>query len=298
MGTLIAYKYPTPLFLKLADHTYVECGTGARGWSCWGGKTNGTAFHRGAGSTLQANAIAEPDERAGISCYLINGVCHQAANRILYPARILVTGARGYGVSEALFGPYGRPRGFLGFCNAPFNKHEHVSGDLPECEDDAVAMSGQETTTSPEDRKYADMTANVYAETNMGPLMRADSKDPADLLAEITDFQLKLFSLMMEFRLQPSPAMGTLFPEMIEHRTRVEKTRFAIEQEFSKGGVSVDEFTTAMNDQFVDFQRDSANTLSETDYQNLFGVSRDEEVWLGDPSIAAEAFSEFQSSSE
>lgn len=38
MGMLVVRHYPTKLFLKAADHTYVECGTGAQGWSCWGGK--------------------------------------------------------------------------------------------------------------------------------------------------------------------------------------------------------------------------------------------------------------------
>ena len=51
MGTLIAKKYPTKLFLKAADHTYVECGTGGKAWSCWGGKTGGTAFNSGTGTT-------------------------------------------------------------------------------------------------------------------------------------------------------------------------------------------------------------------------------------------------------
>src|SRR5512134_1966613 len=133
MGTLVAKRYSTPLFADLADHTYVECGTGGKGWSCWGGKQGGTRLHSGAGSTKRADEIAQPDERAGITCYLINGVCHQAANRILLPAGITVQGARGYGVSEALFGTYGRPRGILGVCQAPFDQRPDVTDDLSEC---------------------------------------------------------------------------------------------------------------------------------------------------------------------
>ena len=34
MGKLIAKAYPTTLFLDQADHTYVECGTGKKAWSC------------------------------------------------------------------------------------------------------------------------------------------------------------------------------------------------------------------------------------------------------------------------
>ena len=88
MATLVVMHYPTSLFANLADHTYVKCGTGGKAWSCWGGKTGGALLRQGVGSTNQANAIAEPNERAGIRCYLINGVCHQAANRILFAAGI------------------------------------------------------------------------------------------------------------------------------------------------------------------------------------------------------------------
>ena len=81
MGDLVAMAYPTKLFANLADHTYVMCGTGGKAWACWGGKTGGTELRRATGSTQRADEIAEPDEHAGITCYLINGVCHQAANR-------------------------------------------------------------------------------------------------------------------------------------------------------------------------------------------------------------------------
>jgi len=70
MGTLVVMRYPTSLFANLADHTYVECGTGGKAWACWGGKSGGTALRRNAGSTKRADAIAAPNERAGIKCYL------------------------------------------------------------------------------------------------------------------------------------------------------------------------------------------------------------------------------------
>ena len=112
MGTLVAMHYPTMLALGAADHTYVRCSTGRKAWSCWGGKTGGSFLRSGSGSTNQADAIAEPcNECAGVTCYLVNGVCHQAANRILFPAGIFVTGARGYGVSSAILGLTGDRRG-------------------------------------------------------------------------------------------------------------------------------------------------------------------------------------------
>src|SRR5262245_5474911 len=146
MGDLVAKRYPAKLFANLADHTYVECGTGGKGWACWGGKNGGTELRRATGSTKRADEIAEPDEHAGITCYLINGVCHQAANRILLPASITVRGARGYEVSEALFGTYGRPGGFLGMCKAPFDQQAGTTGDLPECTTMARQMVKRERT--------------------------------------------------------------------------------------------------------------------------------------------------------
>jgi len=148
MGKLVVMCYSTSLFANLADHTYVKCGTGGRAWGCWGGKTGGTELRRGTGSTKRADAIAEADERARIKCYLINGVCHQAANRILFPAGITVRGARGYDVSEALFGTYGRPRGPFGTCRSPFHKHAGITGDLPECVE-ARATRQQVTRKAP-----------------------------------------------------------------------------------------------------------------------------------------------------
>ena len=94
MGTLIAVKYPTKLFLKLFDHTYVMCGTGRVRWPCWGGSSGGTAFRSATGSTMRAALIAGADGRAGIACYLVNGVCHQAANRILSAGEATVRGVR------------------------------------------------------------------------------------------------------------------------------------------------------------------------------------------------------------
>jgi hypothetical protein len=287
MSTLVAKKYRTPLFLKLADHTYVECGTGARGWSCWGGKTGGTEFHRGIGSTAQANAIAEPDERAGITCYLINGVCHQAANRILLPAGILVVGARGYEVSEALYGPYGRPRGFLGFCNAPFDKHEQVTGDLSECEE---PESYEETLSDPKDIQYIERVTSLYSQQSVEMLAEGPDLDPKQLQTEIEVFQSALFSLMMDFRLGPEFADTDNAASMLEHRTNVEANRFEIEQSFADGEINVDAFVGYINSEVIGFQTAAANTLSEKDYQALLGLPRDEQVTLGDTQIARQAF--------
>lgn len=157
MGILVAKAYPTALFANLADHTYVECLGGGKGWSCWGGKVGGRIIGQGTASTNRADCIAKPDEKAGISCYLVNGVCHQAANRILIEAGITVRKARGSSVSTALFGTYGRKLSWP--CAAPFDRCLNVSGDLPACS--APASPGRLPKALNQDRERSEEATYV-----------------------------------------------------------------------------------------------------------------------------------------
>ena len=174
MGALILRHYPTSLFFKAADHTYVECGAGAKGWKCWGGKENGKLRRQGVGSTIRANEIAEPDERAGITCYLINGVCHQASNRILMAAGITADGVRGYTLSVIAFGPYGRERAKYDTCRAPLIDHSHITGDMPQCLGEATDTepSQIDSAGSPlydyQDRVYMAAVAALYGSNEHG----------------------------------------------------------------------------------------------------------------------------------
>ena len=88
-----------------ADHTYVTSDAGRR-WRCHGRSAGGIQICEGTGNEDQAVCLAQPDGDAGIA-YLRTGVCHQIANRILSPAGIAVSSARGIGISIATFGAYG-----------------------------------------------------------------------------------------------------------------------------------------------------------------------------------------------
>lgn len=153
MGQLIAKRYRTSMMAYLADHTHVECGAG-KAWGCFGGTQNGQAINAGEGSTARANEIAEPNGKAGVGRYLIDGVCHQAANRILLPANRLVTNARGYWLFVAIFGTYGR---------SGFNMHPNVTGDLPECTaaKSGIDISPRSKAESPEDSNTSDRIDSV-----------------------------------------------------------------------------------------------------------------------------------------
>lgn len=292
MGTLIAWHYPTDLFAKLADHTYVTCGNGGARWKCWGGDTGGNALRQGTGSTKRADAIAEPDERGGITCYLINGVCHQAANRILLPAKITVRGAKGYYVSEAMYGTYGRPRGFLGTCRAPFHQHPGVSGELTACETDVTDLSDDESESalnvldmpdeSNEFRKYLSRVTSLYEETDVDSL-QADSD-------QSKQFQLALFGELVSFKLTSSFMDTKGGSYLMEIRSNIEDQRAPLEESLQSKEMKIDEFVAVYNGLTEEFQQHLANTLPADQYRTLLEQEPGDVVVLGDPEIAREAF--------
>lgn len=294
MGTLVAFRYPTQLFLTLADHTYVACGTLGKAWSCWGGKTGGTELRRAPGSTQRADAIAEPDERAGITCYLVNGVCHQAANRILLPAGITVQGARGDAVSTALFGTYGRPRGILGFCRAPFDRHAGVGGDLAACIE-AGNRGEDEVAGDPRAGDGGDRRERAYLERALA-LHEGAGRLFADSASidEIVRFQLAQFALFVDYRLGDAPmhrefVAGRGRDALMTIREETEHERLAAEQRFADSG-DVEAFRKDDDALTLRFQARVGQLMDAERYTALLDQERGDDVTLADPEILAHAY--------
>jgi hypothetical protein len=282
MGVLVAKKYQTKLFLNAADHTYVECGTGARGWSCWGGKIGGTAFNSGNGSTVRADSIAQPNERAGITCYLINGVCHQAANRILLPAGILVTATRGYSVSSAMFGPYGRV-GMLP-CSAPFNQYPGAHGDLQACIAMSVSSASMKASKLPkvkgEDRHVRELK-EAYNEF-----------DPQ----EATHFDRMKFHVAL-FEREVKHRLGDRLGSTAKKGLRQAKENVELEHHQLATGklnkeLSNTEFVKAFNEMTHKFQDEVAGAISKAQYKKLMNLDNNERIVLADPDIVGMEFGE------
>jgi hypothetical protein len=103
VGTFFGYAIKMTL---PADHTYV---TSDRGhvWPCWGRFAGGNLICMGQGNLDEGDCLSQPNSEAGIN-YGVTGVCHQTANRILYPSRLLVSRASGYIGSVFAWGTYGR----------------------------------------------------------------------------------------------------------------------------------------------------------------------------------------------
>lgn len=292
MGTLVGYHYASTLFLKLADHTYVACGTLGKAWACWGGKSGGAALRQAPGSTKRADAIAEPNERAGITCYLVNGVCHQAANRILLPAGITVQGARGYSVSTALFGTYGRPRGILGFCRAPFDRHAGVTGDLDACieaarfdEDSGSSRIGDEG--DPRERAYLERALALHEDADKR-FAESSSTD------EIIRFQLAQFALFVDYKLGDEAmhrdfVAGSGRDALMSIREETERERLAAEQRFADSG-DMKAFRAADDALTLQFQNRVGKRMDGERYTALLDQERGDDVTLADPEILEHAY--------
>lgn len=87
------------------DHTYVTSSEG-HVWNCWGRSTGGQQICSGVADAGQADCLSQKNSHAGL-LYGITGVCHQTANRILYPARCIVSAADNYWLTALLYGTYG-----------------------------------------------------------------------------------------------------------------------------------------------------------------------------------------------
>lgn len=95
--------------LTFLDHTYVHIEKEDQSlikYGCWGRADDGRQICEGTGDVADAEMIATPSGLAGI-VYGVTGVCHQTANRILYPAQVTVMQAGGYAISSAIYGTYG-----------------------------------------------------------------------------------------------------------------------------------------------------------------------------------------------
>lgn len=91
-----------------ADHTYVRSDDGYK-WGCFGRDSGGSQVCAGTAGSKKADCLSKPRTSvyyAGL-LYAVHGVCHQAANRILYRTGRTVSAANGYWASWAVYGTYG-----------------------------------------------------------------------------------------------------------------------------------------------------------------------------------------------
>ncbi|GAB6265238.1 MAG: hypothetical protein STSR0001_06830 [Methanothrix sp.] len=234
-----------------ADHTYVKCDNPAFSWPCWGRDSGGKEICSGSGYASVADCISQPSSHAGI-IYAVTGVCHQTANRILFPAEeVVVSKAGGYSASVLLYGTYGT------------NLKEWI-GRLKKCED----ANAKRLSESPEIETPITSPESAYIQKVIGIYSKAERTD------ERFDITLlgKELQLMMEFRLG-----GILDLEEVDSATKLQanflEIKHEMDQDFLGGKISIERYVHDANEGIGDFLRQLAEVLGKDQFYKVFGLA-------------------------
>jgi hypothetical protein len=284
MATLRGHAIST--LFGLADHTYVTC-AGGYAWPCWGRSAGGKVISTGTGSSAEANCISWPASTAGL-IYGVTGVCHQTANRILWPAGITVSKAKGYWASFLAYGTYGTdvPAWLvrIGVCSTS-------TGEIPQCgvKGRAAASAAGKAGELPPDAKDRALVRAVKALYLKGVSpqehkRRLTIKGAVDLKTLASETQL-----VMQHRLGKAVRAG-----QIKNVQAIQAKLFATQEEIAKGihdgSIGGEELAQRMNAAVNKSLKDCLKALGKEEYVRLFELEPGETINLVDPKIAAKAY--------
>ena len=277
MATLQGHAIPLAGVLgKLADHTYVTC-TGGHAWPCWGRSAGGKVICSGTGSSEQAECISKPESHAGL-IYAVTGVCHQTANRILWPARVLVTAAKGYWISSLLYGTYGRGAAEWAALRAGCRG---LSGEIPDCMVPRMDLT-EVPETGPDESRYVEQVQALYAQTPATGEelnMRAMPQQGDALLNQD-------LTLLASYRIQAGEGSKQV-KDLIDLRDEFYVRKSRLDGLVQMDQISVAGYVEEANAGVVNFQQGCQDILGDDDYTQLTGLKPGETVTLIDPEIAA-----------
>jgi len=266
-----------------ADHTYVTSSDGYV-WPCWGRSSGGRLISSGQGSSAQANCLSQSDSHAGI-IYGVTGVCHQTANRVLWPARITVSKASGYWASTLLYGVYGTSTiPSLIEWEARKAHCSKVTGDraaaAPLRPSLIKAAARPVTPQSEEERVFLDKINELYT-----PHMKTMT------VAAITEmkapeFLAKELDLIADYKLAAAkdPKQITAL-QKIQGDVLKEKEHLVLALNNRK--ITGEEYAQKVNDLFVSMLNKCSQTVSEEHYVKLFDMKPGITFGIVDPKIMA-----------
>lgn len=280
MATLRGHAIPT--LFGLADHTYVTC-LGGYAWPCWGRSAGGRVISTGTGSSAQANCISLPASTAGL-VYGVTGVCHQTANRILWPAGITVRRAKGYWASFLAYGTYGTdvPAWLIriGVCSTS-------SGEIPQCGVRArAAPREKEVPPDAKDRALVRDIKALYLRgvTPQEHKRRQMIKGAADLKTLASETRL-----VMQHRLGKSVRAAKV-KDIQTIQSELFATKEEIVQHLHEGGIGGEELALKINTAVNKSLKDCLKALGRDDYAQLIELEPGEVINVVDPKIAAKAY--------
>lgn len=268
-----------------ADHTYVTSSDGGV-WGCWGRSSGGRGICSGQGSSKRANCLSQSSSHAGI-IYGVTGVCHQTANRILYPAGVVVSRANGYWASVTMYGTYGTHSiPSLIEWEARKSRCQQVSGDLglmithraiaPKAAIKAIKAPAPE----PEMKAYLDKVNAVYTK-QVGEMKMA-----ALPVAQKIDFLAQELELMAAFRLGAEKetkrieAVRKLQGSLLHEKESVDAALIGKD-------ISAEEYAKKVNGLMAKFMKECGAHLGREAHTKLFGLAPDAVFQIVDAKILA-----------
>lgn len=226
-------------------------------------------------------------EQGGI-VYGVNGVCHQIANRNLYPSTQIVSHAHGYWLSVSVFGTYGTnvaPSGWL--LSSAIASAVAASAAIDwqsrmfvrQRHDDAAgfAAGGQQREID-----YLRSVRSLYTEAYPDPSINGY---PAN-----TDLHTRELDLMFEYRLGSSISSRRLRALRDQHhRYLLQKPARSPWESAGGGGGGFDALRVAatINNHFREFTTDIAALLGAELFERLYAIPPDRNPELVDSRILA-----------
>lgn len=281
-----------------ADHTCVRVedvrGPTGKYWPCWGTweKDWGNRICKGNGDYKAAEAISLipspfplPGLRgvAGIA-YGITGTCHQTANRILLPARVTVSKARGYWLSKLAYGTYGNDlRVFL-------ELFPEYKPQFPETNPEK--LHEMDTTVKFTSGEYLEDAYNqkviaLYCEQKQAP----EKFNPTVITKETVSVLGEEFKLMTEFRLG-SVDSQTIKPALKQQADFLKEIG-EMNPELHNADLNMEKYAKKVNERFTELLISLPDILGKEEYEKIFDLPALKEIKqdyiLIDPNIAAEA---------
>lgn len=241
------------------DHTYVTSSDGYV-WNCWGRSSGGKVICGGKGSSRLANCISQRKSQAGL-IYGITGVCHQTANRILYPAGSIVSGAKNYWITSFLYGTYGRSN-FLNKLKLCSNIYDIDSN-----------LRSVETGNSSE-RDYLLEIQSLY-------LARSSKRQES--------FPGEELKITLNYRLG-SALNSRITKVLVSRQNDLLREKKSFDKAFLNKYLSPDQYAAEINDLVKSTLISAKESLGNINYQRLFGLDPQDSYYAIDPEIMANAF--------
>ena len=247
------------------DHTYVTSSDGHI-WNCWGRSSGGQVICSGEAESEHAECLSQRKSHAGL-LYGLTGVCHQTANRILFPARCIVSKATNYWLTAFIYGTYG----------LSVEAFQHRINTCLQAPDYLIPRLDSDHTELTYEMIYLQEINKLYAHALTMQRQTGISKK-----------QMILSLLQDELRLATAYRLGTqastnVADTLLKYQSELHKAKSFYDRTFLAKRILPVQYAEKMNELTKAAFKDINKSLGEDSFQEMFGIIK--EVQLIDPGI-------------